>query len=163
MPMGSALSLRLLATRTGSLDIEALQSTIDRLTTIQHADGTGLNQAQVMWSDTRTLTSSATESLDLSGSLTDAFGVSLVMTAIKGIIIYSSPLNTVNLTIGNVTNGLATIFGAATQSFPIQPGELLVKWTPSAAGHVVTAGTGDLLKVANGAASSVYDIIVIGN
>lgn len=164
MPLGSALSVKLLATRTGSLDIEALASTIDRTTTIQHADGTGANQATIMWSDTRTLSSSATESLDLSGSaLTDAFGAAVALTSIKGIILYSNPANTVNLTIGNVTNGLATIFGAATQSFTLHPGELLVKWTPLAAGYVVTAGTADLLKVANGAASSTYDIILIGN
>ena len=164
MPFGSALSLKLLATRTGSLDIEALASTIDRTTTIQHADGTGANQATIMWSDTRTLASAATESLDLSGSaLTDAFGAAIALTSIKGIILYASTANTVNLTIGNVTNGLATIFGAATQSFTLHPGELFVKWTPLAAGYVVTAGTADLLKVANGAASSTYDIIIIGN
>ena len=165
MPLGSALSVKLLATRTGSLDIEALASTIDRTTTIQHGDGTGANQATVMWSDTRTLTTGASESLDLSGSsLFDAFGVAIALTSIKGIILYASPANTTNLTIGNVTSGLATIFGAATQALTLHPGELLVKWTPLAAGYVVTAATADLLKVANAAgASANYDIILIGN
>lgn len=164
MAYGSTLSLRLQAQRTGSLDIEQLASTIDRLTTVIHTDGTGANQATVMWSDTRTLSSGSSESLDLSGSsLQDAFGANIALTTIKGIILYSNAANTVNLTIGNVTNGLATIFGAATQSLTLHPGELLVKWTPNATGYAVTAGTADLLKITNGAASSVYDVIIIGN
>lgn len=165
MPFGSTLSLRLQAARTGSLDIEALASTIDRTTSVIHADGTGANQATIMWSDQRTLTSGSSESLDLSGSaLTDAFGAAVALTSIKGIILYASTANTTNLTIGNVTNGLATIFGAATQSLTLHPGELLVKWTPLAAGYGVTASTADLLRVANASgASAIYDIIIIGN
>ena len=88
MPFGSTLSLRLQAARTGSLDIEALASTIDRTTSVIHADGTGANQATIMWSDQRTLTSGSSESLDLSGSaLTDAFGAAVALTSIKGIIL----------------------------------------------------------------------------
>lgn len=165
MAFGSTLSLKLLAEKTGALDIETLTTLIDRTTSISHADGTGANQAAILWSDTRTLTTGATESLDLSGTaLTDAFGAAVALTSIKGIVLYSSTANTTNLTIGNVANGLATIFGAATQSLTLHPGELLVKWTPLAAGYVVTAGTADLLKVANAAgASAIYDIIIIGN
>ena len=88
MAFGSTLSLKLLAEKTGALDIETLTTLIDRTTSISHADGTGANQAAILWSDTRTLTTGATESLDLSGTaLTDAFGAAVALTSIKGIVL----------------------------------------------------------------------------
>jgi hypothetical protein len=129
------------------------------------ADGAGAGQASVFYSASRTLASGATESLDLNGTtLFDSFGQALALTKIKGLIIYARAANTTDLTVGNVTNGLATIFGAATQSFTLQPGEIFAKLTDSAAGYAVTATTADLLKIANAAgAAATYDIIIIGS
>ena len=129
------------------------------------ADGSGAGQAAVLFSGRRTLADGASESLDLNGTtLTDVFGQPLGLTKIKGLIIQALDSNTTNLTVGNVSNGLATILGAATQSFTLQPGELFAKLTNSAAGYAVTASTGDLLKIANAAgAAAGYDIIIIGS
>lgn len=128
------------------------------------ADGAGAGQASVFYTASRTLAGGANESLDLNGTaLTDVFGTALALTKIKGIIIQARGENTTNLTVGNVTNSIATIFGA-TYSMVLQPGELLAKITNSAAGYVVTASTGDLLNIANAAgASATYDIILIGS
>ena len=148
---------------TGARTLEAQASNFRNSYGFQLTDGTGINQASRFWSDRRTLATATGASLDLNGVLTDGLGASVTFTAIKGILIKSADANTTILTIGNFTNGLATIFGAATQSFPMQPGELLIKATPSAAGHVVTPGTADLLRIVNAAgASAIYDIAVWG-
>lgn len=46
----------------------------------------------------------------------------------------------------------------------IRPGGALILLAPDATGYAVTAGTGDLLRIANSAGSTsvTYDIILIG-
>lgn len=164
MPLKLALQATVNAQYTGTRLLEAQQSNFLNNYGIDLADGTGLGQASRFWSDRRTLATGVGESLDLNGVLTDGLGASVTFTAIKGILIKSADANTTILTVGNIANGLATIFGIATQSFPMQPGELLIKATPSAAGHVVTPGTADLLRIVNAAgASAIYDVAIWGN
>lgn len=163
MPLIFNLNAEIGALYTGLRALENQAANIAANYGLSFTDGSGVNQASRMWSDRRTLTTGAGESLDLSGVLTDGLGASVTFTAIKGILIKSAEANTTILTIGNITNALATIFGVATQSFPMQPGELLIKATPSAAGHVVTPGTADLLRVVNAAgASATYDVVIWG-
>jgi hypothetical protein len=149
---------------TGSKAIEVFASQLAKSWTIAHANGSGAGQAAVQWSDTRMLAGGAADNLNLNGgALTDALGNLLTITKVKGIILFSYAANTTNLTIGGVANSLASIFGLATQSLTLQPGELLVKLTPSAAGYTVTPATANLLAVTNAAgASAQYDVIVIG-
>ena len=143
--------------------VEAPTSILNAVFPVVYGDGTGANQATVLYSATRTLASGANESLDLVGTaLTDSFGAAISLARIKGIIIQARATNTTNLTIGNVTNSVNTLFGS-TYSLVLQPGELLSKITPSAAGYTLTAGTADLLNIANAAgASATYDIVIIG-
>lgn len=165
MPLAltAAVSLNGRYDKAAGLEAPASQLAINLAATF--ADGAGLNQASVFYSASRTLAASATENLDLNGTtLFDSFGAALALTKIKGLIIQARASNTTDLTIGNIANGLATIFGAATQSFTLQPGEIFAKLTPSAAGYVVTPTTADLLRVANAAgASATYDIIIFGS
>jgi hypothetical protein len=163
MTFALSLSAAISAQYTGARLIETQQSNILANYGISLSDGAGVNQAQKLWSDRRTLATGVGESLDLNGVLVDGLGNTLALTVIKGIIISAAAANTTTLTIGNIANGLATILGIATQSLTLQPGELLMKITPSAAGYAVTAATADLLRVVNAAgASATYDIIIIG-
>jgi hypothetical protein len=147
--------------RAGGLERPASQVAISLARAF--ADGSGAGQASVLYTASRTLAGGANESLDLNGTaLLDSFGTALALTKIKGVIIQARDANTTNLTVGNVTNGVATIFGA-TFSLVLQPGEFLAKVTNSNAGYVVTPTTGDLLNIANAAgAAATYDIIIIG-
>lgn len=167
MPISASLIAAVQIAYTGTRQLERQASGIDTTYPILLGDGAGAtaNAASVMWSDRRTLASGASESLDLNGTaLVDGLGAAVALARIKGIIIRAAVGNTTDLTIGNVANGISTIFGAATQSMTLQPGELLIKMTPSAAGYLVTAGTADLLRIVNAAgASATYDIIVIGS
>lgn len=127
--------------------------------------GTGANQADILWHDQRTLTASSSEDLDLRGSLTTAFGGSVANARVKGIIIKAASANTNNVLVGGAS---ATQFvnwvSDATDVVVVRPGGCFMLMAPDATAYAVTAGTGDLLKIANSAGSTsvTYDIIVIG-
>lgn len=127
--------------------------------------GTGANQAQNVWTDTRTLAASGTEDLDMNGVLLDAFGGTISFTKIKAIIVKADPNNTNDVTFGpKATNGLISPFNAATDRVKVKPGGVVVMVAPDANGYAVTAATADILTVTNGGAGSsvTYTIIVVG-
>lgn len=165
MTQTSRISLSVKGSQTGTNDFAAPAAPLDYKATLDLADGTGLNQASVMFSDQRTLAASASEELDLSGSLADVLGVSLVLTKIKALVIKAAPGNTNDVVVGGAaSNGCATMFGDPTDKINVKPGGMLVLTAPTVAGYAVTAGTGDLLKVANsgGTTGVTYDIIILG-
>jgi len=129
------------------------------------SDGTGANQAKNFFTDTRTLTASANEDLDLSGVLLDAFGAAILFTKIKALIITADAANVNDVVVGGAaTNQVASIFGAVTHTIKVKPGGMLALVAPDVNGYAITAATGDLLRVTNGGAgtSVTYTIIVIG-
>lgn len=126
--------------------------------------GTGANQADRLFCDTRTITASATDSLDMAGGLVDPLGVTFTLAKIKGLVVAAAAANTNNVVITRpATNGVP-MFSAAGDAVPVRPGGLFVWVAPDAAAVAVTAGTGDLIDLANsGAGTSVtYDIVIIG-
>lgn len=129
-------------------------------------DGAGANQISKIYSAQRTLVASATEDLDLNGVLVDALGAVINFTKVRAIIIKAAAANVNNVLVGGAAaNQFATMFGAATHTLVIRPGGFLCLAAPDATAYVVTAATGDLLKIANSAAGSsvVYDIVILGS
>lgn len=132
-----------------------------------HLDsGTGAGKADLRFTDTRTLAASATEDLDLAGTLLDVFGAALTFVRIKALMISAATTNTNNVIIGAAaTNPWIGLLNAA-GTITLRPGQ----WIGSGSGAAdatcmaVTAGTGDLLKIANSAAgtSVTYDILIVG-
>lgn len=127
-------------------------------------DGTGADQAKAIWSDTRTLTASATENLDLAGGLTDVFGNTITFTKIKAISVAAASGNTNNVVVGGAGSNTFLLFSDATDKLPILPGGGFFYVAPNATGVPVTAGTGDILLVANSAGSTsvTYTITILG-
>jgi hypothetical protein len=162
--LNTKLLLELAADYTNPLDLATGLVPLAFTRSINLATGTGANQADKIWHDERSLNASATEDLDLSGALTDAFGVTVTMARVKGLVIAASPLNTNNVVVGAAASNAWAALLNATGTLTIRPGGVSAHFATDATAHVVTAGTGDLLKVANsGAGSSViYDIVVIG-
>lgn len=126
------------------------------------ASGTGFGNADLAFSDQRTLASAASENLDLAGSLVDGLGQTITAAKIKGLLIEADASNTTNITVGGAaSNGLQAFFGATTHTIVLQPGDRFV-WV-SKTGWPVTAATADLLKVANGSgATGIYRVKIIG-
>jgi hypothetical protein len=167
MPLsGTLLAVSAFAELTTALDLGTARAPHSLSRKLSLGSGTGAGKADKVFSDRRTLAASATEDLDLAGSLVDAFGATITFARIKGIIVAAADANTNNVVLGNATsNGWATLL-SATGTVTLRPGAFVAVGTgvADATGYAVTAGTGDLLKVANsGAGSSVtYDIHIIG-
>jgi hypothetical protein len=129
---------------------------------INPASSLALDQANTLFADTRTLATSATESLDLSGVFADAFGAVIANAEIVGIYIKAAAANTTTLSFfGAASNSFNGPLTGTTPKYTLAADEFV--FMGSRAGWAVTAGTGDIVAVANSAgASADYDIVVIG-
>lgn len=132
---------------------------------INFVTGTGANQADRVFTDQRTIAASGTDDLDLAGSLTDALGATITFVRIKGLIVYAATGNTNNVIVGGAaSNQFINWVGGTSHTVTVRPGGLLVLLAGDATSYAVTAGTGDLLRIANSGAgtSVVYDVVLIG-
>jgi len=163
--LSARLGLNLAALIEDSLDVGIVSYPANFGANYNFADGTGANQAKKIWTDTRTLTASATENLDLAGGLTDAFGAALTFTAIKALIVKADPANVNDVVLGgHASAAWVAPFAASTERVNVKPGGMIALVAPDATGYAVVATTGDLLKVLNSAGSTsvIYTIIIIG-
>ena len=167
MALSTLIESRINATLKGVADIGTPTLTQDESARYQWENGVGANQADVLWSDERTVTTGATDSIDLAGVLTGLLGGTLTMVKVKAIRVRNSQKSGVaNTTVISLTrpatNGVP-IFAAAGDAIPIHPGGEVLIVNPAAAGYVVTAATGDLIDIVNAAgASATYRIEVLG-
>jgi hypothetical protein len=147
-----------------TLDLSSAIDAINQRFAFEFQNGTGANQANMVWHDTRTLAASGTEDLDLAGVLTNMFGVAVVFTKIKAVIVKARAENTNNVTVARAAANGAPLFMAAGDGVSLVPGGMFCVVAPNVAGIAVTAGTGDLLTVTNAAAGTpvTYDVIVVG-
>lgn len=166
MPFTGNINVTVSGVLTSALDLEAVQSQLTKKLALALTDGSGANQATNVFSDTRTLAASASESLDLAGSLTNAFGQVISFTKVRALMIFASASNTNDVVVGGAgANGFFSMFGAAAHTAKVKPGGSLIITAPDVNGLAVVAGTADLLQIANGAGGSgvTYDVIVIGS
>lgn len=134
-----------------------------------YANGAGANQAQAIYSGSRTIAGSGTDNLDLSGLLTDALGNVVSLTGVKEIIIANTGASQIRVG-KKITNGFAGPFDQTAGSLGVlvevaqgtSPGMLRLS-SASAAGWAVVGATGDLLSIENmSATGATYDVIIIG-
>ena len=166
MALTSQLDLMLTMTESANpLDFEAPVTRVVYSKALALASGTGAGQADVRWSDQRTLTAGTNEDVDLACVQSGTFGGLVTFASIKGLIIFAAVANTVALTVSRPATTGAHFFAADGDAVVLNPGGMLVLWNPAAAGYTVTAGTDDMINVAAGAGSGsqVYDIHVIGD
>ncbi len=166
MALTTSVNLRINASLTKTIDLisAGLTAPLAVNETISFATGTATTLADLLWFDQRTLAASATESLDLAGVLTDAFGASLTFVKIKGLYVKAAAANVNSVILGNGTNPFIGPFGAAGASEQyVVPGGMYLNVHPTT-GWTVTPTTGDILKVANSAAGTAvtYDVAIWG-
>lgn len=129
--------------------------------------GSAVGKADLVWADQRTLAASANESLDLVGSLTDAFGVTFSPARVKMIVVKAADANTNSVVVGAAagTQWAALLGSTGTVTLPKGAMFLAAAGVADATAFPCAAAATDLLKVANsGAGTSVtYDIIVVGS
>lgn len=128
--------------------------------------GTTANKADLAYVAERTVSSASNDDIDLAGTLTDALGNTITAAEIVAIMIANvqkdGTANTTSLTIGGAaSNAWFGFVGASGDTVgPVSPGGAFLIMNPDASGlGAVTAGTGDILRVANASgASNTYQI-----
>lgn len=160
----ATITLGIDAKLAGSNDLgnAAFKARFDK--SISFLPGTdAISKADLLFSDTRTLSASSSEDLDLAGVLATPLGVTIAAAEIVAIYIAAAAGNTNNVIVGGASaTQFVGPFGAATHTLAIQPGQFI--FLSCQKGWAVTAGSADLLKVANSSSGSAvsYDIMLIG-
>ena len=164
MALTSTITAKIAATQTAASDLGTSSFPLAYSESNSLANGTAASQADLLFSDTRTLSASGTEDLDLSGSLSDAFGNTLAFVKVKSILIVASSDNTNDVQVEPAAaNGFLGPFAAVGDQLDIPPGGSIMLNAP-VNGWTVTAGSGDLLTITNsaGTTSVEYDIVIVG-
>lgn len=165
MALSTELTLKLVATLTGSADLGTPTFPLELTERLRLATGTAADQADMLWSDRRTLAASATEDLDLAASLSPHVGTgTLTFARVKALIVVASSANTNNVNVTRPASNGVPLFLAAGDGVAVRPGGLLVLAALDATGYAVTASTGDLITFTNSAGSTgvTYDVVIIG-
>lgn len=166
MAIAATLTVRLSATQTGPNDFtDKFTPLIEKIQKI--TDGTTTNKADILFCDERSISTGANDDIDLAGSLTDAFGVTITAAEIVAILVINAPIsgsaNSTDLTIGAGANPFIGFLGATDTIGPIKPGGFFMLGAGHASGiGAVTAGTGDILRIANSSGATVtYQIAIL--
>lgn len=152
------------ATYKNIIDLGTAVDAFTKTQKVELANGTGAAAADRMFHDQRTLAASASESLDLAGSLLNEFGETLTFVELRAVLITAALGNTNSVRVTRPASNGVPLFLAASDGIDIPPGGAFL-WTSGADGAVtVTAGTGDLLGIANSGAGTpvTYDIVIVG-
>ena len=156
MALDAQILLSILAHESSSEDISRTLRATPASYSLTLGDGTGANQAQVVWSDSRTATTS-TSTINLT-SLSDDRGT-VAFTAIKAMYLRNTGSVAVNWNGGTWTSGPLSAPGDCLLSIPA--GGCAVFAAPTAAGYAVPAGSQTIDIDASGG-SATYEIILIG-
>jgi hypothetical protein len=129
------------------------------------ASGTAASQQDLSYyAEAVSIAASGSTNYDLNGSLTDDFGDAVDFAKVTAIIVKASASNTNSVVIGAAaSNAFTGPFGSTTHTIAVPPGGTAMLLAP-VGGWTVTAGTGDILKVANSSSGSavVFDIAILG-
>jgi hypothetical protein len=165
MALSTSIALRINAAFTSALDLVTLSAPLKLDFNDSLDSGTGADQADLVFSDTRTLTASSNEDLDLAGVLFQVDGSAFTLAKLKLIFISAAAGNTNNVVVSRPASNGVPFLSAASDAFAIKPGGSFFMYAPVAAGIcTVTAATGDLINIANsaGGSSVTYSIIMVG-
>ncbi len=158
-----SIGIQLVGLLQKTLDIGSARLDVNYSKKFNIANGTGADQANMIWTDTRTINASSSDDLDLYGGLTNAFGDAINFANVKGIFIFAAAANTNDVVVGN--DGVAPIdFGATANVVNVKPGGMFCLYDPAANGYTITNTSADVLQIANSSSGTAvtYDIIVFG-
>lgn len=161
----SNINLQLNSILQNTLGVANGQATIARTFLKNLASGVGVDQCDVVYSETKTILASATYDVDLSASLLDAFGAAATFARVKALVVIADAGNTNNVVIGNAAaTQWQGPFGAVTHTVAVAPGGLSIFMRSDATAWPVVNAASDLLRFTNSAAgtSVLFDFILLG-
>jgi hypothetical protein len=140
--------LSILAHETSAGDLSRTLRATPASYALSLTDGTGANQAQIVWSDSRTLAASS-ETLNMSAlaDTRDGASVSVAFSAVKAMYVRNSSASAL---------ALSFLTGPLSQLGIVNAGGAFVLADPTAAGTLISILT------VTGAAGATYDIVLIG-
>lgn len=165
MAVNGSISLKLAASKSGSATIGTPLWTGAIEQTLNFASGTVANAADIVYIAERTIASNTTDSIDLAGVLTDAFGATITAAELVAIAVINKNAtgvaNTTNLTIGGGSTNQVPGFSSGIAT--VKPKGMFLHVNPDATGiATVTAGTGDILPIVNSTgAANTYQIAIL--
>ena len=164
MALSSKLVAQVVATQINDLDLADGSVPLNYAQRLVLTSGTGANQADLIFHDQRTIAASDNEDLDLAGTLVDAFGATLTFARIKAVLFAAAAGNTNNVQVTRPATLGVPLFLAASDGIAVRPGGVFMWAATDATGVAVTAGTADLINVANsGSGTTVtYDVVIVG-
>jgi hypothetical protein len=162
-------SFALVGSYTKASDLTTLTEAVNYSNSpVSYSNGTGSNQADLFFTDTRELASAA-ESFDLNAAtMSDSFGAALTFVKVRLLFIRNRATTAAYrfIVTGDFFTGTTSqspMFGATTPTINIGPGGYLLLESPID-GFNVTSTTSDGLTISNVAAAQTfsYDIIILG-
>lgn len=144
-----------------SADVEAAITTVKRLFGWTVTNGTTSDKADLWWADTRTLSASASEALDLT-AVTNLFGT-VTFAKVKAVFVIADRGNTNDVQVTRTATTGALLFMADGDGIALKPGAAFMFISP-VTGFVVTDTSDDTLTITNSAGSTsvTYTIVIIG-
>jgi hypothetical protein len=155
MALDAQILLSILAHETASGDISRTLRATPATYSLSLSNGTGANQAQVVWSDARTISASETLNLASLADTRDGATVTVAFTAVKTVYVRNTH-DTNTLRIGGTTLGA---FDGLPAGFfrSLPPGGCYLMTSPSDAGM-----TGISAQFAPASGEVTYELILIG-
>ena len=119
-------------------------------------NGTGANQANLVWRASSTIAASGMVTLDLTSGLVDAFGDAVNFARVKAIVIYNTGTVEISPT--------GTFLGFGGGQFNVMAGGVYCLAAPGATAYPVANGMTDTIQIDNlsGSTAAAYTIIIIG-
>jgi hypothetical protein len=158
------IRLSIAATLTGAADFGTPQAPVKIDEALNITAGTdALGKADILWADERTLAASATENIDLAGVLSGLLGGTVTAAEITAIYVKAADGNTNDVQVfGAASNGFNGPLTGTTPKLNLGPSDFA--FLSGRKGWAVTAGTGDIVLVANsaGGSSVTYTIAIFG-
>ncbi len=113
-------------------------------------EGSGANQIETLWHDSRSCADGGTDDLDVLGNvIQNVFGEDLDFAALKAILVTNTHATSVLGILGAAANGIDTILDVSTTKLLVRPGGTSVLFAPDAAGYVITAATADIFGISD--------------
>ena len=142
--------------------ITTVKETFSTLFNWTFTSGTNTNQMDQLWRDRRELANGGTETIDLAGGITNAFGDVLTMAEVRMVIVSLPATNLNTISVGGATNNtFSTWLGDDSDTVVVRPGGFLLLVGPDNTGYAVS--TNGNLRITNGGTNGVsYDLYVGG-
>lgn len=164
MPLSTRLALAFTAELSSTPALGSLKAPLELAKTLAWGSGTGADQADKIYTASASINASTTLSLDLNGGgLLDPTAAAFAIAKLKAIVLCNDHASQALSLTRPAANGVPFLT-AAGDAVPVPGGGFVALGAGLAGGlATVTAGTGDLIDIVNGAGSAVpYRLVIVG-